>query len=213
MPRPKTPRLNHDMIVDKALEMVATPAGLTMPGLAKQLNVSVSSVYHYVPSRTHLLELIRNRIAALQLDEVDWDADWRAVLVEWVRAYRLAFAPYPELVALLTAQTITDAKVLDVYDRIAGVIGRAGIATADILSVITVLDNYALGSALDRAAPDVVWSVEGATRPHLSAAVAGTQSGVARADEAFEYGLQILIDGLAARLTARTGDETSTGNR
>ncbi len=200
MPRPKNPLLDPEMIVDAAMELVATPKGLTMPGLADKLGVSVSSIYHHVHSRAVLVERMRGRLVGRQRYDVDWDGPWRTVLTDWARAYRDAFAPYPQLVTLLTSQTVTAPEVLDVYELVATVIVRAGFPRDDVLSIITMFDTFALGSALDRAAPERVWATDDPGRVHLAAAVTAAPTGPPRADAAFEYGLRGLVNSLAVTL-------------
>ncbi|WP_067569713.1 TetR/AcrR family transcriptional regulator [Nocardia acidivorans] len=209
MARPKTPRLNRAMIVDAALELVASAKGLTMPGLADALGVSVSSVYHHVRNRTELVELIRGRIAAREFAEVDQDGRWRTALAAWLHGYRSAFSPYPDLVRLLIGQTISAPEVLEQYEHIAQVIIEAGFPREEALPVIMVLDSFALGSALDLSAPDVIWATTAADHPHMTTAIAAAPAEVvARADAAFEYGLRCLLDGLALRL----GETPSAAN-
>ncbi|MFF2555203.1 TetR/AcrR family transcriptional regulator C-terminal domain-containing protein [Nocardia sp. NPDC058058] len=201
MARPKTPRLNRAMIVDAALELVSSSKGLTMPGLADKLGVSVSSVYHHVRNRTELVELIRGRIAGREFGDLDRNGPWRTVLATWLREYRSAFSPYPDLVRLLIGQTISAPEVLEQYEYIAGVIIAAGFPREEALPVIMVLDSFALGSALDLSAPDEIWAANPTEHAHLTTAIAAAPAEVvARADAAFEYGLRCLLDGLAFRL-------------
>ncbi|MFB8003300.1 TetR/AcrR family transcriptional regulator C-terminal domain-containing protein [Nocardia sp. NPDC056000] len=210
MARPKTPRLNRAMIVDAALELVTSSKGLTMPGLADTLGVSVSSVYHHVRNRTELVELIRGRIAGREFVNVDRNGPWRTVLATWLREYRSAFSAYPELVRLLIGQTVSAPEVLAQYEYIAGVIIDAGFPREEALPVIMVFDSFALGSALDLSAPDVIWATDDTNHPNMTTAIAAAPTEVvARADAAFEYGLRCLLDGLALRL-GETPSATST---
>lgn len=199
MPRPTTPRLNREMIVDAGLALVGTRAGLTMPGLASKLGVSVSSVYHHVPGRSQLLELMRGKIASSRVVDIDWDAHWRVAVAHWVRQIRMAFSPYPELVTLLTAQTVTAPEVLDLYGRLASTLLRAGFPQGDVIYVISALDSFSLGSALDRAAPERVWATD-RTDGAMAVAIAAAETGIVRSDLSFDYGLDALLDGLEARL-------------
>ncbi|MFB7326891.1 hypothetical protein [Streptomyces sp. NPDC056190] len=82
-----------------------------------------------------------------------------------------------------------------------GVLIEAGFAVADVLPVITALDNLVLGSALDLAAPESMWqpAPDGST-PLLERALAAVGSGH-RADAAFDLALAGFLDhvrGLAA---------------
>jgi hypothetical protein len=68
-----------------------------------------------------------------------------------------------------------------------------------------VLDSYALGSALDLAAPDEVWRVGDGDTPALDAALRAAPQGRARADAAFDLGLDALLTGMHARLPVSGG--------
>ena len=72
----------------------------------------------------------------------------------------------------------------------------------EIVLWIGVLDCYALGAALDLAAPDEVWRLERDDLPTLGDAISAAPRGRARADEAFAVGLEALLTGLRHRLAA-----------
>jgi hypothetical protein len=65
---------------------------------------------------------------------------------------------------------------------------------------VSVLDSDALGAALDLAAPDEVWRAGGGGTPALEAALRAAPQGRARADAAFELGLEALLVGMRSRL-------------
>ena len=78
-----------------------------------------------------------------------------------MRYYRQALAEHPNLIPLLSEQTMTAGSVLLGYDRVAAVLGLAGFPEDQVVLWVSVLDSYALGAALDLAAPDEVWRVGG----------------------------------------------------
>jgi len=77
---------------------------------------------------------------------------------------------------------------------------RAGLPADEHLLWISILDNFVLGSALDAAAPDQVWTAAGPDTPALAAAVAASLTGRRRADAAFLLGTEALMTGMRARL-------------
>ena len=83
------------------------------------------------------------------------------------------------------------------YNALARTLRRAGFGDADILRVITLLDCFVLGSALDLAAPVEPWESGAEVGPELAAALATGGPKPARADDAFEFGLAVLLRGLA----------------
>ena len=117
-----------------------------------------------------------------------------------MRSYRQALAEHPNLIPLLSEQTMTAGSVLLGYDRVAAVLGLAGFPEDQVVLWVSVLDSYALGAALDLAAPDEVWRVGGGDTPALDAALRAAPQGRARADAAFDLGLEALLAGMQGRL-------------
>ena len=95
---------------------------------------------------------------------------------------------------------MTAGSVLVGYDRVAGLLGTAGFPEEQVMLWVSVLDSYALGAALDLAAPDEVWRASGGDTPALDAALRAAPQGRARADAAFELGLEALLAGMQSRL-------------
>ncbi len=130
----------------------------SLPKLAKRIGVSQSSIYNHVSGREEILELMRGRIISespyVLEDEQDWEASLRAI----VRSYRDAFARHPKLAPLLVLQTVQDAQVMALYENLAVALEAAGFRGRDVMSAISTIDSFALGFALDLAAPDVVWA-------------------------------------------------------
>ncbi|MDI6100268.1 TetR/AcrR family transcriptional regulator C-terminal domain-containing protein [Actinoplanes sp. NEAU-A12] len=202
MARPATPKLSVEKIAGAALAIVDSKGDFTLGEVAAALSVRPSSIYNHVTGRTEIIEAMRALIftedpaAALPHD---WDDALRALL----RRYRDAFARHPRLIPMLTAHTVSSPDVVHMYDDIATVLHSAGIPTAQLLDVITVLDSFVIGSALDIAAPDQVWDPTHARTPVLVAAIEAAGQGRERADRAFELGLGLILGALAT-LPART---------
>jgi hypothetical protein len=115
---------------------------------------------------------------------------------------RQALAEHPNLIPLLSEQTMTAGSVLLGYDRVAALLGLAGFPEGQVVLWVSVLDSYALGAALDLAAPDEVWRVGDGGTPALDAALRAAPQGRARADAAFDLGLDALLSGMRSRLPA-----------
>lgn len=83
-----------------------------------------------------------------------------------------------------------------------GLLRAAGFRSEELLLWVSVLDNFALGSALDLAAPDDVWRSDRPDTPELDHALAASSRGAVRADAAFDLGLRALLEGMANHLAA-----------
>lgn len=200
MPRPLVPLISIDALITAALELVDEAGDFSLPKLAKRIGVSQSSIYNHVSGREEILELMRGRIIAKSPYEIDHQQDWEAALRAIVRSYRDAFARHPRLAPLLVLQTVQDAQVLALYENLAVALERAGFRGRDVVSAISTIDSFALGFALDLAAPEVVWAPPAQGYPTLTNALTHAGPPDERGEAAFEFGLEILIAGLRSRL-------------
>ncbi|SUA03732.1 TetR family transcriptional regulator [Mycolicibacterium fortuitum] len=197
MGRPPTPILSLDRITSAAMDLVCTTGGFTMPGLARKLKVSPSSLYNHVSGREQIVELLRERaMSEVHLPELHAERPWIDILADIMRSYRSSFARYPQLIPLLTAHAVNSSQALTMYNAIAVTLARGGFNPTDTLRIITLVDNYVLGSALDLTAPDRPWESSPEVGPELTAALDTGAPRPVRADDAFEFGLAVLLRGL-----------------
>lgn len=194
--------LSTEVILDASLASIDATGRLTMADLAERLGVSASSIYHHLPGRTAIIEALRERlVAVIEPPPLD-GSDWGDQITRWMRDYRRAFAEHPNLIPLLNEQTMTGGSVLLGYEQVATLLRLAGVPVGEVVLWISVLDAYALGSALDLAAPDDVWRFERDDLPVLAEAIRAAPAGRKRADEAFGLGLEALIVSLRHRLSS-----------
>ncbi|WP_328349620.1 TetR/AcrR family transcriptional regulator [Mycobacterium sp. NBC_00419] len=198
MGRPPTPLLSTDRIAAAAMELVSATGGFTMPELARKLQVSPSSLYNHVSGRDQIVELLRERaMSEVTLPEDSPDRPWAEVVAAILRSYRRSFARYPRLIPLLTAYPVNSSHAIRMYNVLAATLARAGFDAADMLRVITLMDCFVLGSALDVAAPEEPWHSSDEVGPDFAAALATGVGKEDRADDAFEFGLAVLLRGLS----------------
>ncbi|WP_353815922.1 TetR/AcrR family transcriptional regulator [Agromyces sp. SYSU T00266] len=199
MPRPKVPLLSADRIADAALELVDSGQPFGVNALARALGVTPSSLYNHVRGRDEIIELIRGRLAAQYLPGLPEGA-WDEIVAATMRAERRMYAEHPNAIPLIVGKTITDALVIASYDNLATGLLDAGFPEDEVLTVVAILDSFALGFGLDLASPDDIWQPQGPTRT-LGRLLAGAERGAARSDRAFEEGLELLLDALRLRLS------------
>ena len=199
MGRPTTPLLSTERIAATAIDLVDRTGGFTIAQIAKTLGVRPSSLYNHVTSKAQIIEAMRSRIfetmpaAESRATGATWEQQVRSLL----RSYRDAFAAHPRLVPFLTAQTVSAPDVMRIYDDMARILSAAGLPHSRLLDIITVLDSFVIGSALDLIAPDEVWDAGQAKSAELREAIASADSGRLRADRSFDLGLDLLLGGLA----------------
>jgi AcrR family transcriptional regulator len=187
------------------MDLVNRTGGFTVPELARVLKVRPSSLYNHVAGREQIIELLRERaMSEVALPADDPRRPWTDVVADIMRSYRQSYARYPRLIPLLTAHAVNSDHAFTMYNILAVTFGRAGFDPADTLRAITLVDSFVLGSALDVAAPDEPWQTGTEAGPELTAALATGSAKPERADDAFEFGVAVLLRGLVA-LSAGAG--------
>jgi AcrR family transcriptional regulator len=202
MGRPPVPLLSSDRIARVALDLVNATGGFTIPELARQLGVSPSSLYNHVSGRDQIVELLREQaMSDVELPRDNPDRTWVETVADIMRSYRRSFARYPRLIPLLTIHAVNSTQAFVMYNAVAKTLSHAGFDAADTLRAITLMDSFVLGSALDLAAPDEPWKAGADVGPDLAAALATGAPKPTRADDAFEWGLAVLLRGLTGVLS------------
>ncbi|WP_299536162.1 TetR/AcrR family transcriptional regulator [uncultured Streptomyces sp.] len=198
MGRPRTALLDPERITTTALELLREQGEFSLPQVAARLGVRTGSIYHHVDNRAAVVELIRARVcAAIDADTLG-SGPWDEAVTAWARSYRAAFAAHPYAVALLMTTPVRAPVVLEQYERAVRLLLGVGFAKAEVMTVITALENLVLGSALDLAAPETMWELpDDTTTPLLAEALAvageGAGPGARRADAAFDLALEAFV--------------------
>jgi hypothetical protein len=151
--------------------------------------------------RDGIIALMRERMARTVDASGFGQLPWDQALRQWAISYRDTFAAHPGAIGMLAAEPVADPAVHASYEHAATALDDAGFPRHTVLAVITAVESFILGSALDLAAPPVmVTGIDAAATPRLAEAAAAAPSGRARADQAFHLGLDALITGLRHQL-------------
>lgn len=202
MARPSKPKLNTEIIAKAALNLIDKHGEFTLPQLAKALSVSASSLYNHVQGKDEIVELMRGRaMSAIKLPDSPSD-DWQQTVREIATAYWESYSKHPRLIPLLTSHTVRDRTTLRVYDALAETFEQAGFEAGERLHAITIVDSFVLGSALDAAAPEVVWEADEDSSQAFKDALNDGLSESQRAEKTFAIGLDVILGGLATRLSS-----------
>ena len=207
MGRPSTPILSPDRIALAAVDLVDSAGDLTMASLAGRLGVRPSSLYNHVTGKDEIVELMRVHVFAGLETEVYDGESWDAALVRMTRSYRDCLGDHPRLIPLLTTHTIRSPILLQAGERLVTLLRSAGVPQERLLEALSLVDVFALGAALDLAAPDEVWDASVEAAPALRAAIAAAPVGRVRAERTFEHalrGLVFAIQGLVSASDATT---------
>ncbi|GAB2738874.1 TetR/AcrR family transcriptional regulator C-terminal domain-containing protein [Salinifilum aidingensis] len=205
--RPRTAVLDRDRIGAAALALVDETGDFTLPEVAQRLGVRTASLYHHVDGRAGVVELLREQVKnEMDMTALD-DPSWRTAITGFVRSYRAAFAQHPRVVLLLATTTVRSPAVLAAYDKLVGHLTGNGIPPERAMTILTAVDNFVIGSALDLAAPRRMWEIpEGVQAPHLAAALRACDDIDRHSEEAFERGLSHLLAGIAEEITTHRQD-------
>ncbi|MQA77477.1 MAG: TetR family transcriptional regulator [Streptosporangiales bacterium] len=173
-------------------------AAVTVRNIAARLGVQSPSLYNHVASKDEILdavtELIDQQIDHSPLD----DPDWRRGLAAFARSYRHAFRQHPEALAVIARRAVETDAALSAYDAALAALQRAGWSPAAALRVFAALEYLVLGSALVPFTSGFVRQpAEYAGQfPALARSLAGTDLDTVD-DAGFEFGLELILDGLA----------------
>ena len=206
--------LTRETIVAAAVELLRRDGleALSLRKLAAELNVSAPTLYWHIGSKRELLDLVAEELIRGQRDgQPDRPADGQPWW-EWLRDRSQEI--FDALIATRDAPRVVagnrpSLQSLPQIDSVLGVLIGAGIPPADAQQALFALGAYIIGSATEwqeeaaRAEAGLGINVELAKAvrsgdyPHLAAALRGIRDQSPRAT--FEYGLQLMIDGLRAR--------------
>jgi TetR/AcrR family transcriptional regulator, tetracycline repressor protein len=207
------PQLSREIVVDAALAVLEAGGGhaLTMRRVAEQIGVSASALYGYVASKEELVQLVFERIGEeLTLPET---ADgWQEMLKQFGRNLLAVFRRYPGVAALTMGRAVATPSTLAVGERMLAELRAAGIPDQVAAYVGDLGGLYVGGIAyeLDAAPPAdqtaamvaqlAAWikSLPPDRYPNTVALADKLVAG--SAEDRFEWGLDVIVRGLASYL-------------
>jgi AcrR family transcriptional regulator len=214
---PRERQLTREAIVDAALRIVDEEGldALTMRTVAHALRTGAASLYAHVGSKEELIELLIERvIGEVELRGEPDPARWQDQLKESGRAIRAVWSRHRDLARASFARVPLGENALRGSEWMIGVMRAGGLSDrviglgCDLLALYVGAIAYeeSLYEFQDAAAEDVSAFVENLRRyfsslpperfPNL-VALAGPLTS-ADGDERFEFGLEVLVRGLAA---------------
>ncbi len=207
--------LSRERIVAAAVAVAdrAGIAGVSMRAVAAELGVEAMSLYHHIASKDALLDALADavfeRIALPQPG-----SPWREAMAQRARSARAVFVAHPWALGMLESRPVPGAPLLRHHDRVLGILFDAGFGVRMAIHAFSAIDAYVYGYALTETglpfAPDGEAETEyavgltelTAAYPNLARMRADVAAdGFAFSDE-LEYGLGLLLDGIAERAGA-----------
>lgn len=225
--------LSRDEIVRAAIKVADAegPAAISMRRIARELNAGAMSLYWHVASKDELLDMMVDAVEAEQ-QFPEPTGDWRADLEALARTQRAVLHRHAWLMDFIGGRPPLGPNTLRNLERALAMTEKLRLETGTALNVLGTLATYVMGAVLrefrerkvherDQAAIAEVGreelqefldsrlrALKAAGRfPHfLRLFEEGIDPDAPETrDERFEFGLQCVLDGIAARLPGAAG--------
>ena len=199
------PRFTRQEVLEAALRVIdaVPPDAFTMRRVADELGMGVMTLYGYVRNKQEILEGITLMLFATAHRGVS-TGDWEEQVRTEVRGLHSIGRRHPNLVTLVLAQRSAAPGMFGMRERILTALLDAGFTDDTALQALGVLCNYALGFAGAQAAaapidlPDRIRELPVNDFPRLSRLAENYSAHLS--DQAFEFGLELLVTGLRAQI-------------
>lgn len=186
-----------------------------MRRLAAVIGIRAASLYWHVKDKEELVQLLSDKICGI-ITLPDSKLDWQKQIISIARNYRQVLLSVRDSVKILLNSTPTTPKRLQLIEVMHRILMTAGLSPEEVTYAAVLINNYVLsfvsdemsftkaanlqGKSLDEVAADVrdmflsypdqyptmFQLADFATKPDM--------------DKQFQFGLQVLLDGLSARL-------------
>ncbi|MFE3555024.1 TetR/AcrR family transcriptional regulator C-terminal domain-containing protein [Streptomyces sp. NPDC059193] len=212
---PSQPALSRAVIVREAIAMLDEEGieALSMRKLGARLNAGATSLYRHVALKDELMELAVDEVLAEIVRSPADGPDWRAAVTQLAVTFRATALRHPWMCTVLGQAGLAylGPNLTAISERLGALFAAAGFPEPH--GAIDVVYSYVIGVATTESAwlTTVVRSgqTEAEFIAHLARASqpAGEPEGAEAVnpgsfrDEKFAYGLEVVLDGLALRLT------------
>jgi AcrR family transcriptional regulator len=216
----RRPAFDREAVVDAAMRVLDAEGldAVTIRRVAQELGTSGAALYTYVRDKDHLIDLLVDRvIGEIDTTTVDAEASWQEQVKEFARVLRRALVAHRDIARATLGRIPQGENALVAMNEMLGRMRRGGVPEdviaygTDILSLYVGATAYEeslmAAQGLDREA--VAGFVEELRRyfaslpadrfPHIVALARPLTQFDPEADDRFEFGLGVIVDGLAAR--------------
>src|SRR5918996_218247 len=204
--------LSRELIADTALDLVDREGveALTMRRLARELDVGTMTLYGYFRDKDELLDHALDR-GARRYDLSPGEGEWRPRLRELITTIWRSLNEHPSAVQIRSRRPILNPGALRACEAGMTILHEAGFETPEAAAAWRLLFTYAFGyAAFSSYEPSAELKSEWreqlsalpADRYPITSGGAGELVNWMAGSEPFEQGLEIILDGLEARLSS-----------
>ncbi|MFC9355415.1 TetR/AcrR family transcriptional regulator [Rhodococcus sp. NPDC057014] len=222
--RPKRgpkPALSLERIVATAISMADAEglATLSMQRLAEDLGFTKMSLYRYTPGKAELTALMLDAALGPAPDLSDIDGGWRAALHEWALRMWAGLRRHPWVVDVAVGPRVMGPNELGWLETGLSALSGTGLTGGERLDSVVLITGHvrslaqqstAAGAETDtpeKALNAIMTGIltDNAERYPEAAAAFASASSSSGQDDALEFGLARIFDGLAALVAERAG--------
>jgi AcrR family transcriptional regulator len=216
-------RLSRERVLDAAVAFADERGieSLTMRNLGQALGVEAMSLYNHVANKDQLLDGMVDIVFG-EVGLPEGGLDWKTAMRRRAVSARQVLARHRWAIGLMESRTSPGPATLRHHDAVIGCLRGAGFTVGMAAHAFSLLDSYVYGFALQEAtlpfdtaeqtaevAEMILSSLQPEEYPHLTelAVEHVLQPGYSYGNE-FEFGLDLILDGLdAATLSRNSGGE------
>jgi AcrR family transcriptional regulator len=227
---PRDRGLSRDEIVRTAIAVADAegPEAISMRRIARELHAGVMSLYWYVGSKEELLDLMLESLEA-EVEAPEPTGDWRADLRVFAHQMRAVLSRHPWALEFIGSRPPTGPNDARNLERLLGILAGLGLGPRPTMDLLGTIATYVLGAVIQEGreirthreqeeaeagrTPEELeaereryrdWFLASGQYPQIARLV---ESGIdpddpATRDERFEFGLDVLLDGIAAQAHA-----------
>ena len=204
------PRFTREQVLEAALRVVdrERPEAFTVRRVAEELGMGAMTLYGYVRSKEEIVEGVTVLALSESRHEPPPEADWEQRVRADIEQLHDVCLRHPNLVTLILGQTVASPGLFRLRERMLGTLLAAGFDEITALHALGILISYALGfggtqvGAAPIDLPERIRELPAGEFPYLTDAA--DRYDLHLSDEAFEYGLELILHGLRSDLERRS---------
>ncbi|MEV5978698.1 TetR/AcrR family transcriptional regulator [Streptomyces sp. NPDC052114] len=213
-PRHRREQLSREQIVAEAVRLLDEDGieALSMRKLGTRLDAGATSLYRHVANKDELIELVVDEVyGELAVPAATGPADWREAAAGSAQSLRAMILRHPWVASVLGQVGLIHLgpNVASMSERMAAVYRAADFPPEEVELALNTVISYVIGMATSEAAYLSLIARSGRTEQEFAVSLqeeglreAGAADPAQTREKSFDYGLQRMLDGLAARLGA-----------